>query len=52
VKFARFVKDEYAPKGRQEVGIWSLPDGPARYAFRVKRSTTTDLTPEEIHQLG
>ena len=51
-KFAKFVKDEYAPKGRTEVGIWSLPDGPARYAFRVKQSTTTDLTPEEIHQIG
>ncbi len=51
-KFATFVKDEYAPKGRTEVGIWSLPDGDARYAFRVKQSTTTDMTPEEIHQLG
>ncbi len=52
IKFAKFVGDEYAPKGRTEVGIWSLPDGDARYAFRVKDSTTTDLTPEEIHQLG
>jgi uncharacterized protein (DUF885 family) len=52
LKFAKFVNDEYAPKGRTEVGIWSLPDGDARYAFRVKDSTTTDLTPEEIHQLG
>jgi uncharacterized protein (DUF885 family) len=52
VKFAKFVGDEYAPKGRTEVGIWSLPDGDARYAFRVKDSTTTDLTPEEIHQIG
>jgi uncharacterized protein (DUF885 family) len=51
-KFGKFVKDEYAPKGRTEVGIWSLPDGQARYAFRVKQSTTTDMTPEEIHQLG
>ncbi|HVP50540.1 MAG TPA: DUF885 domain-containing protein [Terriglobales bacterium] len=52
VKFARFVREEYAPKGRTEAGIWSLPDGGARYAAMVKRSTTTDLTPEEIHQLG
>jgi uncharacterized protein (DUF885 family) len=52
IKFASFVRDEYAPKGRTEVGIWSLPEGDARYAFRVKDSTTTDLTPEEIHQLG
>jgi uncharacterized protein (DUF885 family) len=52
VKFTAFVRDEYAPKGRAEPGAWSLPDGDAWYAFRVKESTTTNLTPEEIHQLG
>lgn len=51
-KFTAFVRDEYAPKGRTEPGLWSLPDGPARYAFRVKESTTTNLSPEEIHQIG
>jgi len=52
VKFAAFVRDEYAPKGRAEPGAWSLPDGDAWYAFRVKESTTTNLSPEEIHQIG
>ena len=52
VKFTTFVRDEYAPKGRTEAGVWSLPNGDAYYAFRVKESTTTNLTPEEIHQLG
>ena len=52
VKFTAFVRDEYAPKGRTEPGAWSLPDGEAWYAYRVKDSTTTDLVPEEIHQLG
>jgi uncharacterized protein (DUF885 family) len=52
VKFTAFVREEYAPKGRTEPGVWSLPDGPERYAFRVKESTTTALTPEEIHQIG
>ena len=51
-KFAKFVKEEYAPKGRTEPGMWSLPDGEARYAAAVKNSTTTDLTPEQIHQIG
>jgi uncharacterized protein (DUF885 family) len=32
--------------------VWALPDGAARYAARVKNSTTTSITPEEIHQLG
>jgi uncharacterized protein (DUF885 family) len=52
VKFTAFVRDEYAPKGRSEPGAWSLPEGSAWYAFRVKESTTTSLSPEEIHQLG
>ncbi len=52
VKFTAFARDEYAPKGRTEPGVWALPDGPARYAFRVKESTTTNLTPEEIHEIG
>jgi uncharacterized protein (DUF885 family) len=52
VKFTAFVRDEYAPKGRTEPGVWALPDGAARYAFRVKQSTTTDLSPEQIHQIG
>jgi uncharacterized protein (DUF885 family) len=51
-KFATFVKEEYVPKGRAEVGVWSLPNGDAIYAFDVKRSTTTDKTPEQIHQIG
>lgn len=51
-KFAAFVRDEYAPKGRTEPGLWSLPEGEARYAAAVKRSTTTNMTPEEVHQLG
>jgi uncharacterized protein (DUF885 family) len=52
VRFTAFVRDEYAPKGRSEPGVWALPDGAERYAFRVKESTTTNLTPEEIHQIG
>jgi uncharacterized protein (DUF885 family) len=52
VKFTAFVRDEYAPKGRTEPGLWALPNGPERYAFSVKESTTTDLSPEEIHQIG
>jgi uncharacterized protein (DUF885 family) len=51
-KFAAFVKEEYAPKGRSEPGMWSLPDGAARYAAAVKTQTTTDLTPDQIHQIG
>jgi uncharacterized protein (DUF885 family) len=51
-KFEKFVREEYAPHGRTEVGVWSLPNGAARYASRVRRSTTTMMTPQEIHDLG
>lgn len=52
VKFTAFVRDEYAPKGRTDIGVWALPDGAARYAFAVRRMTTTDMKPGEIHELG
>ena len=51
-RFAAFVKNDYAPKGRTEMGVWSLPNGDARYQFLVKRLTTTGYTPEQIHQTG
>jgi uncharacterized protein (DUF885 family) len=51
-KFAKFVQTEYAPRGRADFGVWALPDGDARYRFAVRRMTTTNLSPEEIHQMG
>jgi uncharacterized protein (DUF885 family) len=51
-KFTAFVRDEYAPKGRIEPGLWALPNGAARYRFAIRELTTTDRTPEEIHDLG
>ena len=50
--FTSFVRNEYAPKGRVEIGICALPDGGERYAFAVRRMTTTTMTPDAIHQLG
>ncbi|HEY5676307.1 MAG TPA: DUF885 family protein, partial [Myxococcales bacterium] len=51
-RFTAFVRDEYAPRGRAEPGVWALPDGAARYAYDVEQATTTRMSPEEIHQLG
>jgi uncharacterized protein (DUF885 family) len=51
-RFTVFVRDEYVPKGRTEPGIWSLPDGAAMYRHEIRRMTTTDLTPQEIHEIG
>jgi uncharacterized protein (DUF885 family) len=51
-KFAKFVREDYAPHGRLDPGLWALPDGDLRYKVAVEQQTTTDLTPEQIHQLG
>ncbi len=51
-RFAVFVRDEYAPHGRTDPGVWSLPDGEARYRYAIRRITTTNKTPEEIHAIG
>lgn len=50
--FAEFVQKEYLPYGRVEPGVWSLPNGDARYREAVRRMTTTSLTPEQFHQIG
>ncbi|WP_029918546.1 DUF885 domain-containing protein [Nevskia soli] len=51
-KLAAFVATEYAPKGRAQPGLWSLPDGDARYRFAIHSMTTTDKDPQVIHDLG
>jgi len=51
-RFASFVRDDYAPHGRTEYGVWSLSDGPDRYRFAIRQMTTTDMTPSQIYALG
>lgn len=51
-KFAKFVRDDYAPHGRTDPGIWSLPDGDARYRRAVRVMTTTGLSPQQFHEIG
>ena len=52
LRLARFMQVSYIPAGRNDAGIWSLPDGDKYYKFLIKRSTTTNLTAEQIHQIG
>jgi uncharacterized protein (DUF885 family) len=51
-KLADFIAGDYAPQGRTEPGLWALPDGDALYRYDVENQTTTNKSPEEIHQLG
>ena len=52
LRFARFLEVSYIPACRDTLGIDSLPDGAKYYQFLIRRTTTTDLTPDKIHQLG
>ena len=52
LRFGKFLKSQYIPSGRSDPGLWALSDGEAYYRFLVKQSTTTDLTPAQIHQIG
>jgi uncharacterized protein (DUF885 family) len=40
------------PVATDDAGLWRLPNGEACYAYLLRRETSTDLTPEEIHALG
>jgi uncharacterized protein (DUF885 family) len=47
-----FMRDEYVPRCRTSAGLSDLPGGRAMYAFAVRQSTTTTLTPDEIYEIG
>ncbi len=51
-RFAKFLSVTYIPNCRKDPGVWSLPDGDAYYAFRIRQSTTLNKTAAEIHQIG
>ena len=47
-----FMRERYIPNAVQTVGLSNLPNGQAWYAHRAEQSTTTNLSPEQIHKLG
>lgn len=47
-----FIATEYLPACRDTDGLAALPNGAAWYAYDVRQSTTSELTPEQIHQIG
>ncbi|MDB5431917.1 MAG: hypothetical protein JWP35_3033 [Caulobacter sp.] len=50
--FVTFLETEYLPKARPQLGASTLPNGRAYYSWLVRRYTTTDITPDEVHALG
>jgi len=51
-RFADFIAKDYAPHGRDTIGLNSLPDGANRYQQAIREQTTTEMSPAEIHELG
>ena len=51
-RISNFLGDEYIGAARETVGLYAQPNGTDWYAYMVRLRTTTDLTPDEIHQIG
>ena len=51
-KFRDFYTTEYLPACYTQVGAWQLPHGGEIYSYLVRRETTTNLTPPQIHEIG
>jgi uncharacterized protein (DUF885 family) len=51
-RLARYLRERYLPACRETTSWSALPDGSNWYRHLVRSHTTTDLDPEEIHQLG
>jgi uncharacterized protein (DUF885 family) len=44
--------EQLEPKATTDDGVWKLPDGDAFYRWMLKSNTTSDMTPEQVHELG
>jgi uncharacterized protein (DUF885 family) len=51
-KLKKYFAEEYLPEAFDEVGVWKMPQGAEYYAYLARRHTTTDLTPQQIHEKG
>ena len=47
-----FLLNDYLPNSRESIGIKDIPNGKKYYEYLAKYYTTTDLTPDEIHNIG
>jgi uncharacterized protein (DUF885 family) len=52
IRLRDFLKVEYLPVAREAPGLGAMPGGPALYRYLVAANTTTNLTPDEIHNIG
>ncbi|MDR5728748.1 MAG: DUF885 family protein [Terriglobia bacterium] len=50
--FAKYLATQYIPHARTQPGIWANTDGNTCYAHLVDSFTTTELTPDQVYQIG
>jgi uncharacterized protein (DUF885 family) len=51
-KLLDFIRNEYLVKARTTLAAEKLPDGKAYYQAMIRKFTTLDLTPQQIHETG
>ena len=51
-RFLKFINEEYLPASRNSIGASALPNGREFYRHRVRKYTTLDVSPEEVHEIG
>lgn len=51
-RLLEFAESEYLPGARESIAARDLPDGKAWYRHNVALRTTTDLSPQQIHEIG
>jgi uncharacterized protein (DUF885 family) len=51
-RFRDFMEKEYVPASLEEAGIWQVPNSGPTYSYLARSMTTSDLTPEQVHEVG
>jgi prolyl oligopeptidase len=52
IELNNFLKNIYLPNSRESIGLSDIPDGAAWYEYAARYHTTTNLSPDEIHNIG
>lgn len=47
-----YIEKDLKPKSTADAGVWKFKDGAKYYAFCLRRETTTEMTAEQVHELG
>jgi uncharacterized protein (DUF885 family) len=51
-RFRDFMEKEYIPASLEQAGVWQVPNSSPTYAYLARSMTTTNFTPEQVHELG